>query len=543
MSALDRLIASDAVARLRARDASLWSDDATTREQIEASLGWTGLASEARLTLGALEALAVEVRNEGLDDVVLLGMGGSSLAALVMARVLARDTRIHILDTTCPTTVHSVLTTTDPARTVYLVSSKSGGTIEPNTLAAIFFERATDALGDGAAARFIAATDPGSALEARAREGGWRAIVPTPADVGGRYSALTPFGLLPLALAGADLSQLLATARSMEAACDLSDADNPAVELATYIADAHAAGRDKLTVVASPGVASFGLWVEQLVAESLGKNGLGVVPVTELAENPEGYGADRALVVVRFADDARLAKWAETQRADREVAELVLGGTHDIGAEFVRWEHAVALVGSLLGVNPFDQPNVAEAKETTARVLAREVEPPAPRSCDGATEITFAGGLAAEARAEHTVSSAARVALTSLAPGDYLAVLTYLPDAEENLAPVGEACIALSAGTGAATAFELGPRYLHSTGQLHKGGPNTGVFILVTTRDSTDITVPDREWTLRDLFRSQAAGDLVTLGAHGRRVVRFDLPDARPETIAAFARTLAAATR
>jgi glucose-6-phosphate isomerase len=543
MSALSRLIASDAVSRLRAHDASLWSDDAAIREQIAGSLGWTALASEARFTLGALEALAVDVRNEGLDDVVLLGMGGSSLAALVMARVLARDTRVHILDTTCPTTVRSVLEAIDPARTIHLVSSKSGGTIEPNTLATIFLERATAALGDVAPSRFIAATDPGSSLETRAREGGWRAIVPTPADVGGRYSALTAFGLLPTSLAGADVSQLLATARSMEAACDLPGADNPAFELAAYIADAHAAGRDKLTVVASPALASFGLWVEQLVAESLGKDGLGVVPVTELAEDPSGYGPDRAVVVVRFADDARLAEWAERERSERDVAELVLGGTHDLGAEFVRWEHAIALVGALLGVNPFDQPNVAEAKETTARVLAREIEPPAPQGCDDGVEITFAGALEAESSAEPTVADAVRAVLRTLSPGDYLAVLAYLPDTEEALVPIGKACIALSAGTGFATAFELGPRYLHSTGQLHKGGPNSGAFIMVTTRDAADIAVPGSAWTLRELFRSQAAGDLVTLGAHARRVVRFDLPDARPETIAAFSATLASVVR
>ena len=300
------------------------------------------------------------------------------------------------------------------------------------------------------------------------------------------------------------------------------------------------AGRDKLTIVASPQLQSFGLWVEQLVAESLGKEGTGVVPVVELSDDfPQGYGVDRAVIAVRLASDERLAEWVPKIAATMPTRELVLNDGYDIGAQFSLWEHAVALLGPLLGVNPFGQPNVQAAKDATNAVLGGSLSAPGQsrRTADGAT-ISFAGSLPDPGHAEPTLATALGHALAAIRLGDYLGILAYLPDVDDLLAPLVSATPAVSAATGAAVTLELGPRYLHSTGQLHKGGPNTGVFVVVTTSDSTDTAVPGRPWGLRTLFRAQAEGDVATLAAADRRVLHVDLPDASAETIAAFAHAL-----
>lgn len=543
MDALARLNELDAVARLRAHDATLFGDCAADISLAQKSLGWTRLAKNTDDMLVHLEQLAHEVCSAGLTDVVLLGMGGSSLAALVLGEVLGGHSRVrlHVLDTTCPRTVLATLDALDPTTTIYLVSSKSGGTIEPNSLYAIFREAADVALGaEGGGRRFIALTDPGSSLEAVAANGGFCALVSTPENIGGRFSALTPFGLVPAMLLGADAGELLRRAANMEAACDLPATENPAAMLAAFIADAHADGRDKVTIVASPSLRSFGVWVEQLVAESLGKAGTGVVPVVELSDDyPTGYGADRAIVVVRLASDERLAEWVPQLAATWPVRELVMTDGYDLGAQFSLWEHAVALLGPLFGVNPFGQPNVQSAKDATNAVLGGTLSSPGVSrdTADGAT-IAFAGGLPDPGHAENSVATALGHALGSLRPGDYLGVLAYLPDVDGLLDPLVSAAPRVSAATGAAVTLELGPRYLHSTGQLHKGGPNTGVFVVVTTRDASDTNVPGRPWGLRTLFRAQAEGDIATLAAADRRVLHVDLPDAERATIAAFAHAL-----
>ena len=388
--------------------------------------------------------------------------------------------------------------------------------------------------------RFIAITDPGSSLEALAAADGFREVVSSPPTVGGRFSAMSVFGLVPAALTGLDVDVLLERALAMETACSLPTPENPAAQLAAFIADAAATGRDKLTIVASPPLASFGLWVEQLVAESLGKEGRGVVPVVELsADKPQGYGSDRAIVVVRLEGDERLAEWAVRLADGAPVIELVLRDGYDVSAEWTRWEHAVALLGPLLGVNPFGQPNVQAAKDATASALAGELATPEPQAetAEGVA-ITFAGALSAPGHADLSTSNALGHALASLRPNDYLAILAYLPDDDALLAPVLEAVPRVSAELFSAVTFELGPRYLHSTGQLHKGGPNTGVFVLVTTRDHADAPVPGKEWGLGELHRAQAEGDLSTLVAAGRRVIRLDLPDATCESITGFAHAL-----
>ena len=543
MDAMQHLIDTDAVARLRAHDATLFDTDTAGVELAANSMGWTDLAARAPESYAVLDRLALQVAEEAVTDVVLLGMGGSSLASLVIGEVLAEDggVRLHVLDTTAPLSVGKAVAELDPAHTIYVVASKSGGTVEPLSLYAIFREEADNELGRQAAGqRFIAITDPGTSLEALASADGFRTTISSPADVGGRFSAMSVFGLVPAALLGVDFRSLVERAAAMEAACSLPAADNPGAALCAFIATAQAAGHDKLTVVASPALASFGLWVEQLVAESLGKLGRGVVPVVELSdEMPMGYGGDRAVVVLRLTGNERLAEWVPKLAETSPVVELVLRDGFDIGAEFVRWEHAVALLGPLLGVNPFGQPNVQAAKDATAAALSGTLDvPAASRTTPDGVALTFTGALPDPGHDEPSLATALGHALAALRNNDFLAVLAYLPADDALLAPLHDAVPRVSAALGRAITLELGPRYLHSTGQLHKGGPDTGVFVLVTTRDHADMPVPGREWCLRDLHRAQAEGDLSTLTAAGRRVLRVDLPDAGPDSVTALAHAL-----
>ncbi len=542
MDSLDRIASADAVTRLRGRDASLFSPDAAEQQLIAERLGWTHLASESADTVGAVRALAEAVRAEGLTDVVLLGMGGSSLASLVIGAVANRSSvRLRVLDTTDPATVLATLSEIDPASTLVVVASKSGGTIEPNALYAIVRPRFDEALGAAAGARFVAVTDPGTSLEALAQADGFRCALASPPAVGGRFSALTVFGLLTAALLDADLDGLLDAAADMEAACDLPAHENPAAGLAAFIADAHFAHRDKLTFVSSPGLETFGLWGEQLVAESLGKRNTGVVPVVDLsAGHPEELGEDRAIAVVRYASDEKLARWAAGIAEHHPVFETVLEDPEDLFAAFVCWEHAVALVGFLIGVNPFDEPNVAEAKAATAAVLEGAPVPEPTVTVEGVA-CTMTGALPPH-RSVETLADVVGVATGALGRNDFLAVLAYLPQ-EPVFDVLGPAIPALSASTGAAVCLELGPRYLHSTGQLHKGGANQGVFLVVTARGGADMAVPGKPWTLRELYRAQAQGDLVTLAAHGRRAIWLDLPDGSAAHVDALAAALRDAGR
>lgn len=544
MDSLQRLIDLDAITRLRTHDATLFAQDADGVDLAASSLGWMDPGTGAAAVLGQLDRLAREAAEEGVGDVVLLGMGGSSLASLVISDVLseAGNVRLHVLDTTSPLSVGRIMAELDPAKTLYLVSSKSGGTIEPLSLYAIFREEADNELGRHAAGqRFIAITDPGSSLEALAAAEGFRALISSPPTVGGRFSALTVFGLLPASLIGVDVAELLERAGAMDSACSMpTTAENPGARLAAFIGDALTAGRDKLTVVTSDSLSSFGLWAEQLVAESLGKEGTGVVPVVELSDDmPHGYGPDRSVVVLRLHDDARLAEWVPLLAQHAPVLELVLRDGYDLGAEFVRWEHAVALLGPLLAVNPFGQPNVAAAKAATAAVLAGELTAPEPDvTLEDGTAITFAGALPRPTRDPGSVEAALGHALGAIRPRDFLCVLAYLPNDGELLAPLRAAVTRVSEAMGAAVTLEVGPRYLHSTGQLHKGGSDNGVFVLLTTRDHADIPVPGQPWGLCRLHRAQAEGDLSTLVGAGRRVVRIDMPDAGAEGVHAFSEAL-----
>lgn len=506
---------ADAVQRLIARDGSLFSDHPGVAAEAASFMGWTRLARDAEAELPAFENLAEQVRADGFDDLVLLGMGGSSLAPLVLARTLAgvSGPRVTVLDTTSPVTVARTLEATDPARTIHVVSSKSGSTVEPNALYAIFRARADKALGtEEAGKRFIAVTDPGSSLEALAATDGMLACIPAPPDVGGRYSALTAFGLVPSALAGIDIRRLVAAARTAEDAIADGRLD---LSIGRMMHQAHAAGADKMTLVTPPALRAFGLWVEQLVAESLGKHGMGVVPVIELGATEV---ADNELMVA-FSRNGRTAGVDPAFVIHRELSD-----PYDIAAWFVEWEYSTALAGAALGLNPFDQPNVTEAKEATAAVLAGDARSAEPDFSVDGIELTFAGALDKPEHPERSLTASLLHALQAVHDGDYLALLLFAPDDPLLLDPLARAVAAASEATGIAICLELGPRYLHSTGQLHKGGPNTGVFVVITAQQGTDIPVPDRPWSLAELHCAQADGDTATLAAHGRRVLRIEMP-------------------
>jgi len=548
MDAMSRLLEADAVRRLVDRDPTLFSDDVDLRQPILQRLGWTDLAEKAEQRLPLITNLAAEAAREGATDVVLLGMGGSSLAPLVISRVMgpvADAPRLHVLDTTAPSAVARVREALTPQTTVFVVSSKSGTTIEPLSLYAIFREWMDAELGRVAAGkRFIVVTDPGTPLEARRQKDVMRVAVAAPPTVGGRFSALSVFGLLPTGLAGIDVSRIVEYGRAMERACHGPAGSNPGAQLAAWLADNLASGRDKLTLVTSGRYRSFGLWVEQLVAESTGKQGVGIVPVLEDGSvTATSYGDDRMLVVVRDEADGAEAAFVQAAReAGVPVTEHLPPEPAAIGAEFVRWEFAVALTGFLMGVNPFDEPNVAEAKAATTGVLEGTTTVPAADADFGGFWTTATGGLAG-AGTPGDLRAALATLTGSLAPSGYLAILAYLPDDEELIAPLRTAAAEVATALRAPVCLELGPRYLHSTGQLHKGGPATGSFLLVTARGRTDLPVPGEPFSLAQLFRAQAEGDLVTLASRGRPVLRVDLPDEQAASVGTLGEALADAAR
>ena len=528
MSYLDRLAAQDGVGRLWRRDPSLFSEDAEARALIADRMGWLGLAERIAADSGPWLELRDAWGAEGVEDILLLGMGGSSLAPLVLDRVLrGRDhrPRLRVLDTTSPEQVTRMLRELSPQSTALLLASKSGGTIEPNSLYAIFRSWLDESLGtEAGGARCSAVTDPGTSLEQLARDAGFRATFLAPPDIGGRFSALSVFGMLPAALIGIDLTALAARAVAMEEACRAEPQDNPGAVLGAWIAENHDAGRDKLTLAMSPAIGPFALWIEQLIAESTGKEGRGVLPVIEYESSvPTGYGEDRMIVVNRTEDDMDLAEWAHRLSAHVPVLEHIWSSPMELGGEFVRWEVATALAAHLMGIEPFDQANVAEAKKATADILSGEIRRPAATIHFHGAELAF-GGPVPEPASIDCLGDAFSLLIDTLEPGDYLAVLAYLPEDEELLRPLRRAVAALTREKGNAVCLQLGPRYLHSTGQYHKGGPERGSFLVLTAREGADVAIPGRAFTLRELNRAQAEGDMVTLAAHGRPVLRIDIP-------------------
>ena len=530
--------AEDRMARLWARDAGLWTGADEGRW-----LDWLSAVDDALAHMGELQRVCHWVEGRNIARAVLLGMGGSSLAPEVLRLTFGPQPQHPdwiILDSTDPAQIRAVASRLDYARTVFLVASKSGTTLEPNILMDYFFQQASRVLGGKRAAEhFGAVTDPGSHLERLAVERGFRAVFHGRPGIGGRYSALSPFGLVPAAAMGLDVERLLRRARAMVAACgpEAPAQANPGLELGLVLGEAARAGHDKLTVFCSPGLRSLGAWLEQLIAESTGKAGRAIIPVDgERPADPERYGEDRLFVHVRLAGDAD-ADQAQAVRAleeaGRPVVRIEVADRYDIGQEFFRWEMATAVAGSIMGINPFDQPDV-EAAKVEARKLTEAYE--ATGTLPAAEPLATGDGLAlftdrrnAEAldrAAGQGTGVAGLVAahLARLSPGDYFALLAYLnrldPVCEEHLQAIRHA---VRDACGVATCLGWGPRFLHSTGQAYKGGPGTGVFLQVTADAVDDIPVPGRRYTFGVVEAAQAQGDFQVLLQRGRRALRVHL--------------------
>jgi transaldolase / glucose-6-phosphate isomerase len=502
--------ANDKVRRLWAWDASLW-----TGSDEPSWLGWLNIVHDRLAEIDELEALAEDAR--GFDHVVLLGMGGSSLAPEVFALTFGK-TDFHILDSTDPAQVRAVEDAVDLERTLFIVSSKSGSTLEPNIFKAYFFERVAELVGrEEAGRRFVAVTDPGSSVEQIAREDGFRRVFSGDPSIGGRYSALSNFGLVPAAAMGLDVPELLTRARRMVDACGPATParENPGVQLGAWLGSAQQAGRDKLTLVVSPGIHDLGAWLEQLIAESTGKNGSGIVPVDrEPLGDPWLYGDDRLFVHVRLdsAPDAEQDAAVEAlTQAGHPVYTIDVADPYEIGAEFFRWEIATAVAGSLIGINPFDQPDVEAAKVATRR-LTDEYERTGALPFESPLRIDDAE--LPRRLAEH---------LATIEPGDYAALLAYVQMTPEHEALLTEIRTLIRDRTSAATCVGFGPRFLHSTGQAYKGGPASGVFLQITCDDADDLAIPGRRATFGVVKASQARGDLTVLQDRGRRALRIHL--------------------
>ena len=535
--------------RLWHRDASLWTSSGEERW-----LDWLEIVEEQRRQGALFRRVAREVRSSGFGAVVVLGMGGSSLCPQVLARSfgrLAGFPRLLILDSTVPAQVRALERLLDLGRTLFLVSSKSGTTIEPTVLMEYFLDRVRARVGADAGSRFAAITDPGSPLEELARRQGFREVFHGVPGIGGRFSALSHFGMVPAAAMGVDVPAFLERAASMADACRPgSPADrNPGVSLGALLARAAGSGRDKMTVLASPALASLGMWLEQLLAESLGKGGKGVVPVAgEPAGPARAYGPDRLFAQVRLAGGARAGDrvLAALARDGHPVVRTDLDGPMDLGREFVRWEVATAVAGSLLGVNPFDQPDVEAAKVETRKLTgaveqAGSLPPETPAlASQGLTLFADPANAEALASAAGAASAGAWIAahLARLGPGDYFAMNAFLDESPAVEAELRAIRRLVRDRRKVATTLGFGPRFLHSTGQLHKGGPPSGVFLEVTADDAEAVPIPGRRWDFGVLARAQARGDFEALAARGRRLLRVHLGSDAPAGLAALRRAV-----
>ena len=508
--------ASGKVQRLWARDATLW----TGADEGE-WLGWLGIARDQLAHEDALRRIADDVRAAGFSHALLLGMGGSSLFPELLALTFGRQDgfpELHVLDSTDPAQVDAAARKVDLANTLFIVSSKSGSALEPNIFKQYFFERVAELVGrEEAGRRFVAVTDPGSKVEAIARAEGFRHVAHGVPAIGGRYSALSNFGMVPAAAMGLDAHELLDRADRMAHACasSVAPADNPGLVLGVTIGVAAVNGRDKLTLVASPRIHDLGAWLEQLIAESTGKQGEGVIPVDrEPLGPPSAYGDDRLFVYVRFAPDADAeqdAAVAELERAGQPVVRIELADLYALGGEVFRWELATAVAGAIIGINPFDQPDV-EASKIATRALTAEYERTGSLPAETPLRVDEAGF--GECIAAH---------LAQIGPGDYAALLAYVEMTPEHEAALTEIRTLIRNRTKAATCVGFGPRFLHSTGQAYKGGPNSGVVLQITCDDAVDLPVPGQRYTFGVVKAAQARGDFQVLAERGRRALRIHL--------------------
>jgi len=530
--AADTLLHDQIVRRIWDRDITTWGATAGSpaAKSIETRLGWLDVASTMAGELDRVVSLGEAVKAEGIRTVYLLGMGGSSLCAEVISSVFGVGDgypTLTVLDTTDERTITEAASASEPEEALFIVASKSGGTVEVASMERFFWHRMRDALGARAGRHFVAITDPDTALQKLAESRRYREVFLNPADIGGRFSALSLFGLVPAALIGAPVKQLFSAGKTMAEGCRQESHANAGLELGAFIGAAVKDGRNKLTVALSPRLASLGLWIEQLIAESTGKHGTGALPVVdEPLSATDEYGNDRAFVAIATeVDEPDPRRLRVIDAAGHPILRLTTR-IADLGSEFFRWEFATAVAGAVLRINPFDEPNVAEAKEKTKALLAAYAakgklpEPAAVAENDAV--VVFSKKFTRTSPA-----AVVRSALSSLAPGDYVPFLSYLPAAADVESSVRDVRLAIRSRFRVASTFGIGPRYLHSTGQFHKGGPNTALAFVITTDDATNTDIPESGYTFSVLKRAQALGDVETLDAHDRRTVRIHVKDAK----------------
>jgi glucose-6-phosphate isomerase len=509
-NALTRLEHLDVVGRIWQDDFTVWNAAPT---EIVNRLGWLTAPSQAHDQIPAIKSFAQEVKSSGFTHAVLLGMGGSSLAPEVLRQTFGSATgypELIVLDSILPETVRAVTQVIDPVRTLFIVSSKSGSTVEPNCLCQYFKVLVKKAVGNAKCGQnFIAVTDPGTSLASLGKDDGFRHVFLNSPNLGGRYSVLSYFGLVPAAVMGIDISLLVQNSGFMADQCAYhrSIADNPGAQLGAYMGTMALMGRNKLTLVISPSMAGFGLWVEQLIAESTGKEGKGIIPVVgEPLVSPSCLGADRAFVYLRLEGDDNGSTdetVSQIKSAGYPVFPLDIKDKYDIGGEFFRWEFATAVAGAIMGVHPFNQPDVQRSKEATERILqvhATSGQLPEFPDRESLTDILHAAGK-----------------------GDYLAIMAYVPQTPEMDDLFSRFRRKVTERYHLATTLGYGPRFLHSTGQLHKGGPKGGIFLQITAAHAKDIAIPGKKFTFGAIADAQALGDLEALQSLGRRVVTAHL--------------------
>ncbi|MBN1889945.1 MAG: bifunctional transaldolase/phosoglucose isomerase [Thermoflexales bacterium] len=514
--ALDKLAAQRFASRLWAKDGSLWKDDPAEQASIRARLGWLEAPRLFLSRCDELEAFSAELKQAGFSHALLLGMGGSSMAPELFRTtfgVAEGYLDLHVLDTTDPASVLAAEQALDLPHTLFIVASKSGGTIEVMSFFKYFYDKLRAIKGEAAGENFVAITDPGTSLEKLAAEKNFRHTFLNPPDIGGRYSALSYFGLLPAALLGMDVRRLLKGASEMASACapEIPLPQNPGAWMGAVMGGLHEAGRDKLTFALSPQIAAFGYWLEQLVAESTGKEGKGILPVeSEPLGEPVTYGDDRLFVHLKLdGDETHTAALAALQAAGQPVVTLHLGDVYELGGEFFRWELATAAASALMGVNPFDQPDVQGSKVNTQAMLDEYVK----TGCLPETLAVLAD----------TCEPALKGCLHQVKPGDFIALMAYIQHTPEHDALLAELRARLRDRFQVATTVGYGPRFLHSTGQLHKASGAKGVFIQITADAPRDVPIPGEAYSFGVLLAAQAMGDMQALLVRRRRALRLHL--------------------
>jgi glucose-6-phosphate isomerase len=522
------------VDRFWQKDPSLW-----TRDGEENWLGWIDIVARQQKDLAAFAALAADVKATGFKSVLLLGMGGSSLCPEVLSVTFGQQggfPALHIVDSTDPAQVKAARDKVNLAETLVVVASKSGSTLEPNVLKQYFFEEMQKAVGaDQAGSHFLAITDPGSKMEQVAKADGFRHIFYGDPRIGGRFSALSNFGVVVATVAGLDFGKLLSEAAKAVASAKLTPAENPAVQLGLLMGTAANAGRDKITVFTSPEIYDLGAWMEQLIAESTGKLGKGITPVDrEAIAAPEVYGQDRIFAYVRLkgtADASQDAKVAAIEAAGHPVIYIEIEDLYEIFGQFFAWEVATSVAGAVMGINPFNQPDVESAKiETRALTAAYEQTGKLPERepvlVDAGIKVYATGSYAATLKAGEpgqTLAGLLKAHLNQIHAGDYFAALAYLPMFPEHEAAIQAFRHKVRDAKHVATCLGFGPRFLHSTGQDYKGGPNTGVFLQITADHGVDVAIPGQKLSFGVVIDAQAAGDFAVLESRGRRAVRVHL--------------------